>query len=405
MTRLLIVSQWFDPEPTTKGSAFAQACAARGFDVEVLTGFPNYPDGRVYPGFRLRPYRRDTHGAVTVHRTWLFPSHSRSVVGRAANYLSFAASAATLGFARVRRPDVIYAYHPPATAGIVGALAARLFGAPLVLDVQDLWPESVLSSGMVRDGIAMRMLRSLCRWEYRSADRVVALSQGMATLLEERGVPSSRLQVIHNWADESRMMSCPDESVSAKARADFGERFSILFAGQMGEAQGLDSALAAAAQTPEIDWVFMGGGTERGRLEGLAQAKALANVRFLPPVPVAQVGAWLAAASALLVHLSDDPLYEASIPSKTQAYMLAGRPILMVARGDAAALVSRADAGVVCAPGDPSALAGAARQLASMSDEERRQCGARGRAHYDQELDFSAGVDRFASIFREVSCR
>lgn len=399
--RLLICTQWFDPEPTPKGLSFAAALQQRGFEVEVLTGFPNYPEGRVYPGYRLRPYQRESFDGVNVHRVWLYPSHDRSAVRRGINYMSFAASAVVAGLTKVARPDVVYAYQPP-TVGWAGALLASRFQAPLVIDVQDLWPETVASSGMMRSGFAMRALEAACRWEYRRADRVVALSDGMADLLEARGVARERLRVIRNWADERRLTSSYDAAARDRARSIIGNGFSVLFAGQMGEAQGLGNALEAAALAPEIRWVFLGGGTDRRRLEEVARARALGNVSFVERVPMSEVSAWLDAAGALLVHLSDDPLYLASIPSKTQAYMLAGRPVLMAAAGDAAALVTDANAGIACAPGSPHVLAAAARRLAEMTSTERERLGANGREYYQRELAFSIGVGLFAKLFHEV---
>ncbi|MDQ6770854.1 MAG: glycosyltransferase family 4 protein [Gemmatimonadota bacterium] len=400
--RLLICTQWFDPEPTPKGFSFAAALHQRGFEVDVLTGFPNYPEGRVYPGYRLRPYERESFGGVNVHRVWLYPSHDRSAVRRGINYLSFAASVVVAGLTKVPRPNLVYAYHPPPTVGWAGALLASRFRAPLVIDVQDLWPETVASSGMMRSGFAMRALEVGCLWEYRRADRVVALSSGMADLLEARGVPRKRLRVIRNWADERRLSSSWETAVRERARTTIGNGFSVLFAGQMGQAQSLGNALESAALTPEIRWVFMGGGTDRARLERMAGERALANVSFVDRVPLSEVGAWLEAAGALLVHLSDDPLYAASIPSKTQAYLLAGRPVLMAAAGDAAALVADANAGVTCAPGRPERLAAAARRLAEMTPVERDRLGANGHAYYKRELAFSVGVDAFAQLFHET---
>lgn len=399
--RLLICTQWFDPEPTPKGLSFARALKKRGLDVEVLTGFPNYPDGHVYDGFAIRAYQRETIDDVVVHRAWLYPSHDRSAVRRACNYLSFAAAASIAGLTRVRRPDVIYAYQLP-TVGWACALLAARYGARLVLDVQDIWPDTVLSSGMLKGGVGARMLRAASGGIYRRADRVVALSHGMAALLETRGVPRSQIRVIHNWADEARIKPQTDKPVPEPSRALFGDGFSILFAGQMGEAQGLENALEAAALTPAIRWIFLGGGTHRARLEQMARDSGLSNVVFAARVPMSEVGSWLDAAGALLVHLSDHALYDATIPSKTQAYMLAGRPILMVARGDAARLVESAQAGVTCPPGDPHALAEAATRLAAKSPVERGALGANARAYYDRELAFDLGVNRFARVFQEL---
>jgi colanic acid biosynthesis glycosyl transferase WcaI len=402
-TRILLLTQWFEPEPALKGLSFARGLRERGFEVEVLTGFPNFPTGTLYDGYTLKFHERTVVEGIPVHRAYLYPSHDRSPVRRSLNYLSFGAFATIVGMLKLTRPDVIYAYHPPASVGWAGALLARFFDAPLVLDVQDLWPDTVASSGMMSGGVMMSILGAACRLEYESADHIVALSAGMAALLADRGADPRRTSVIHNWAVESRLDAAPDAKNQRAASDSLSGRFSVLFAGQMGEAQGLDVVLDAAELSPSITWVFLGGGSARGRLEQSARDRKLANVRFVDRVPMESVGAWLAAAGALLVNLSADPLYAASIPSKLQAYLRAGRPVLIAARGDAADMVLAARAGVACPPGDPRALADAAERLASMTPAERATLSANGTKYYMDHLSFAVGADKFAALFRDLA--
>ena len=147
--RILILSQWFDPEPTFKGLLFARELAARGHDVEVLTGFPNYPGGHVYPGYRIRPWVREQIDGVSILRVALYPSHDKSAFGRALNYTSFAISAALIGTALIRKPAVVYVYHPPATIGFAATVIGFFRKVPFLYDIQDLWPDTVALSGMM----------------------------------------------------------------------------------------------------------------------------------------------------------------------------------------------------------------------------------------------------------------
>ena len=140
--RVLLITQWFDPEPTPKGLAFARELARQGFSVEVLTGFPNYPTGRLYPGYRMRWRERRLMDGVVVHRVPLYPSHDQSALRRAFNYLSFAFSVLIHGLAAAGRADVIYVYHPPLTVAAAGTLLAVLRRRPVVCDIQDLWPDT-----------------------------------------------------------------------------------------------------------------------------------------------------------------------------------------------------------------------------------------------------------------------
>src|SRR5262245_33222552 len=147
--RVLLLTQFFDPEPTLKGMAFARGLQRLGHEVEVLTGFPNYPGGAVYEGHEIVPWKTEEIDGVRVNRVWLCPSHDRSAVRRVANYASFAMSAATIGPWRIRKPDVVYVHHPPPTISIPARAIRTLTGAPFVYEVQDIWPDTVSASGMM----------------------------------------------------------------------------------------------------------------------------------------------------------------------------------------------------------------------------------------------------------------
>lgn len=404
--RVLLVTQWFDPEPTFKGLVFARELVRQGFEVEVVTGFPNYPGGNVYPGYRIRPVQHEMIDGVAVTRVALYPNHGHSAIKRVLNYASFGASSLCYLVFGARSADVIYAYHPPLSVGISACLAGKLRKTPVVYDVQDMWPETLAATGMVTNRRVLDFVGSVCRWVYRRVDHLVVLSPGFKRLLVDRGVAPSKLEVIYNWADESSLDAPrggrPEGFPSAQT-------FNIVFAGNMGKAQALESVLDAAAmlqakQSP-VRWVLVGGGTEVQRLRQQAAQRGLSNVTFFPPVPMAEVGAYLRAADALLVHLSDDPLFRITIPSKTQAYLAVGKPILMAVAGDAADLVGEAGAGIRVTPRNASELAQAAENLAGMECAELEAMGRRGRQFYQDRLSLAAGVEKFGKIFRRFERR
>ncbi len=400
--RILILSQWFQPEPTTKGLPFAQALAAQGHTVEVLTGFPNYPGGKVYPGYRVRLWQREEMEGIRVNRVALYPSHDQSGLRRMLNYLSFALSCLLLGPWLVGKADVIYVYNL-VTLGPAAFWLRFLFGAKVLLDVQDLWPESVTNSGMLPGGVGSRLLTAVCHAIYRRADWLAVLSPGFKEALVGRGVPPERIEVIYNWVNEAAQKPAPRDEALAEAWGMNG-RFNILFAGTMGVMQGLDTVLAAAQlcqQTvPQAQFVFVGGGIDRPRLEAEATRLGLTNVCFLPRQEPEAMGPLYALADALLVHLKDDPLFRITIPSKTQAYLYMGRPILMAMQGDVAELVRQAGSGLLCPPQDPEALATAVAQLVAMHAEAREQMGRNGAAFYAEKLAMEIGVARFEKRMR-----
>ena len=396
--RILLLTQWFEPEPAFKGLAFARELMARGHEVAVLTGFPNYPAGRLYPGYRVRAWQRESMEGVTVVRVPLYPSHDASLLRRAWNYVSFALSATLLGPFLLRRPDVIYAYHPPGTVGLPALALKRWFGSPLVYDVQDLWPDTIPATGMITSSRLVRLLDIFCRYVYRRADRVVVLSEGFRRTLIKRGVAADRVSVIYNWAPEHTAWQAADQLDR--------DKFTVVFAGNIGLAQGLDAVLDAAAlctkRAPEVQFKLVGSGVELPKLKARASRMGLANLEFVDWQPPATVEAILRKADALLVHLKDDPLFAITIPSKTQAYLAAGRPMVMAVRGDAADLVMRSGAGVLAEPDNPESIVAAILHLKQMPREDRERMGSSGRHFYQRELAIDRAVEKFDVLFRDA---
>jgi glycosyltransferase involved in cell wall biosynthesis len=404
--RILLITQWFDPEPTPKGMVFARELVRCGFEVEVLTGFPNYPGGRVYPGYRVRLLQRESIDGVKVTRVALYPSHDHSGFKRALNYLSFGFAAAWYVLFCARRPDVVYAYHPPMTVGIVAALARRLRRIPSVLDIQDLWPDALRATGMLSNEYALALTARVCRFVYRSMDVLVALSPGFKSALVERGVPATRVEVIYNWCDEAALSGAGDRPPVAFPGPD---RFRVVFAGNMGKAQALDAVFEAVAllreRVPELSLIMVGGGVEVRRLKQLAAQRGMENVVFIAQVPMSEVGALLRNADALLVHLRNDPLFGITIPSKTQAYMAAGRPLIMGVAGDAARLVADSGCGLIAKPEDPASIAEAIATLAHSDPRRLAAMAEAGVSYYRANLSLRVGVGRFVGIFDRLMSR
>jgi lipopolysaccharide/colanic/teichoic acid biosynthesis glycosyltransferase/glycosyltransferase involved in cell wall biosynthesis len=397
--RILYATQWFEPEPILKGAYFAKLLRAHGHDVHVVTGFPNYPGGRLYPGYRLKWLRRDIMDDVPIDRVPLYPSHSRSALGRILNYVSFAAALTVYGLFTRKRPDVIYAYHPPLTVGLAAAIIAAVRRISFVYDIQDLWPDTVAASGMVSSRVTLRLVAALCRRVYARADRIIVQSPGFKRILIERGIPAGRIEVVYNWANELEARARHDSDLSAFALAG---RFNVVYAGSMGPTQGLDTVLRAAKliekSEPRVQIILVGGGIEVDRLRTLAAEIGTTSLKIMPRVPQSEIGNLLAAADLLLVHLKDEPLFRITIPSKTQFYLAMGKPILMGIRGDAAELIERAGAGVIVEPQNADALAAAVLDLARRPRHELAAMGARGRDFYARELSAAVGVGRTLAV-------
>lgn len=399
---ILFLSEYFDPEPVLKGLAFAQEMMRQGHTVEVLTGFPNYPEGRIYQGYRLQLIHREEVAGVQVLRVPLYPSHNTSGFARMLTYFSFALSAAILGPWVVRKPDVIYACHGNGTIGLPAWILSLTRRAPFVLDIQDLWPDSVIASGMLPRGLKplVPVLEAWCRFVNRRASQLAVLSPGFKRTLTSRGVPEAKVCVIRNWCDDVLTRPGP---MRPDEEALLEGRFNVVMAGNMGKMQGLGVVLEAAAVLqglePKVQFVLVGSGVERSHLEARATAMGLSNVLFFPRRPATEIGALLNRADALLVHLKDEPLFSITIPSRIQAYLAVGRPILCGVRGDGTDLVLKAEAGLAFEPERPESLVDSVSALLRLAPEARAEMGERGRRFYRDFLSIQVGTGAFLDLF------
>lgn len=405
--RILMLTQWFHPEPDFKGLPFAKELVRMGHTVEVLTGFPNYPGGRLYEGYRVRLLKRETLDGIHVIRVPLYPSHDGSSVRRILNYASFALAATLLGPLFVRNADVMYVYHAPASIALPAATIRFLRGIRFVYDINDLWPDSIEASGMLQNEFVLKCIDLWCRLTYRIADAIVVNSPGTRGKLSERGVPQAKVELVYNWCDEAQLAPDVVHDADIAPPPEMAGRFNVVFAGTMGKVQALDSVLDAALllkeRCPAVQFVFVGGGVAVEQLREKARRDSISNALFLPRRPVSEIAPVLQAADVLLVHLKDDPLFRITIPSKTQAYMSFGRPILMAVRGDAAELVEKAGAGIACSPEDPGKIAEAVMNLYNLPIEQREALGEKGRRFYASELSIKAGARRFERIFDAIA--
>lgn len=402
--KILFITQWFDPEPIPKGLAFVRELVRQGFDVEVLTGFPNYPSGKIYPGYRLKWLQRECVDGVKITRVPLYPNHDQSALKRALNYLSFAVTSSLYGLFSAQRPDVIYAYHPPLTVGISAVIIRFFRRVPVVYDIQDMWPDTLRATGMLTNLRALNFISGVCDWVYRRVDQIVVLSPGFKRQLIERGVPENKIVLIYNWCDEIAFAeSCASTS---DKRLPVG-MFTILFAGNMGKAQALDAVIDAAKlldkKFPQINFIFIGGGVDVIRLKKMTNDYLLSNVIFLDAVPMAQIGAILIKSDVLLVHLKKDPLFDITIPSKTQAYMAVGKPLLMAVAGDAADVVLDSGCGLVAESESAESIAHAVKKLFQMDAADRAVMGMNGLTYYDENFSLAVGVRKFGLVFEKVS--
>ncbi|MBC9229536.1 glycosyltransferase family 4 protein [bacterium SPL81] len=401
--KILLLTQWFDPEPTFKGLAFARELQRQGHQVQILTGFPNYPGGKIYDGYKLKLYQREQIDGISVLRVALYPNHDSSALKRILNYISFAFMATLFGIFATKKADVIYAYHPPLTVGLAAIFIKLFRRTPVVYDIQDMWPDTLKATGMLNNQKILNFVGSICRLVYYFVDHIVVLCPGFKKLLNERGVPSDKVTVIYNWCDENSLIQT--QPIKVDYQNLLKDRFNIIFAGNMGKAQSLDTILDVAKKLKlqaKIQFVFVGGGTETDRLKQRASDENIENIVFIPRMPMSEVGSVLSHADLLLVHLKRDPLFEITVPSKTQAYMAIGKPLLMAVSGDAADLVQDARCGRLAISEEVGSITSAILEIYHLSEEEQRQLGLNAKQFYQENLSLSSGTQKFIEIFKRV---
>lgn len=401
--KILLLTQWFDPEPTFKGLAFAKELKRQGHDVQVLTGFPNYPGGKIYDGYKLKLYQREEVDGISILRVALYPNHDSSALKRIFNYISFAFMAILFGIFATKKANVIYAYHPPLTVGIAAIFIKLFRRTPIVYDIQDMWPDTLKATGMLNNHKILNFIGSVCKLVYRFVDHIVVLCPGFKHTLIERGVSKEKISVIYNWCDEQGLTQA--KPAKPEYQQIMQNKFNIVFAGNMGKAQALDSILDVAKKVQhiqDIQFVFVGGGTETERLKQRLITENISNTVFIPRMPMAEVGGVLELSDLLLVHLKKDPLFEITVPSKTQAYMAMGKPVLMAVEGNAADLVKAAECGCVAISENVESIQQAILKIYHLPASEQLQMGLNARNYYLQELSLESGVKQFIEVFEKV---
>jgi glycosyltransferase involved in cell wall biosynthesis len=397
-----ILSYHFPPEPAFIPGSLAEELAARGHEVRVLTGFPDYPGGHVYPGWRQR-WRHQTHSErLTVRRVPRYAGGDGSTRARMASWLSFAGSVALTGRRYLSDVDALYVFQLPAVTFAAAGLLRLLGRVPTVLHVQDVWPEEE----PVRPGEVRRWsgrLDATVRRLYHEAGAVAVTAPSMRDLVVSAGADPERVGVVLNWTDEG-IFRPTDPSRTARQLIRRDGRCVVMHAGTIGVRQGLDTAVrAAAALGDRMDLVMVGSGAEEQRVRGLAAELRAENVRFVERRSPLDMPELYAAADYQLVMLRDLPELRGTVPGKLQAALSCAAPVVASAAGDTMTLVERARAGLSCPPEDWAALADRFWLASAIPPAARVEMGRRGRDVYLREMSLRAGVDRIEQMLGAVS--
>lgn len=401
---LLIWSQYFWPENFPVINKLTKALCDQAVNITILTGKPNYPSGTITKGYSLFGITREKFGKADVFRIPLIPRGRGSATGLALNYLSFILSGYLLApFAlRGKKFDAVFVY---ATSPLLQALPAIfiswLKGAPLIIWVQDLWPESLQATGFIKNRLLLWLVRIAVQYIYNRADSILVQSEGFIPFVEPLLQNKNKISFYPNGLEEMTY-SGPKCDIAE----EIGRHFSIVFAGNVGSAQSCEIIVAAAAllqDHPKIKFYIIGSGSNSAAIKSSVKNKGLINIVMTGHMSYDDMPSIFAASSALLLTLRSDVMLDATIPSKLQSYLSSGKPIIVSANGEVKKIVTNANAGLVCSAEDPQALASKVLELYNMKPQERKLLGENGYQYFKSNFDMKILSSQLVAHLKALS--
>ena len=402
--KILVVSQYFWPE-NFRVNDLVKEWVRRGHQVTVLTGLPNYPSGKIFDAYRAGPNRFSNYEGARVVRVPMLP-RGTGEVRLFLNYLSFVLGSVLWGPWCLRGvvADVIFVFEPsPVTVGLPAVLLGKLKRAPVVFWVLDLWPETLAAMGVVRSPLLLSWIGRLVQFIYDRCTLVLGQSRSFLDSIAKYCTDKEKIRYFPSWAEEVFADADVKPAAEVPVMADC---FTVLFAGNIGEAQDMPAVLDAAERLRDsetIRWIIVGDGRKSEWLQTEVIKRGLQEKVLMPGrFPVERMPSFYAHADALLVSLKRDPVFNMTIPGKVQSYLMAGIPLIGMLDGEGAAVIRDANAGLTCAAGDGAGLARAVRTMAAMTPDERFALGHNGRRYAQQEFGRAPLMDRLDALLQEA---
>lgn len=403
--RILFLSHYFPPEvnaPASRGFEHCREWVKAGHEVTVVTCAPNHPRGKVYEGYRNRLWQTEERDGIRIIRLWTFVTANEGFLKRTIGYVSYLL-ACIYALPFLPKADVVLSTSPQFFNGLAGYFVSRAKRAPWLLEIRDLWPESILAVGAIRNQRVIRLLRGLEHFAYRHAEHIVPVTDAFRAYLLEAGVPDSKITVIKNGVDLGFFDPTRDAPEYRRALG-FEGKVVAAYVGTHGMAHHLETVLEAAERLrhrTDIVFLLVGDGAERARLVALKEQMSLTNVVMLDQQPKERMPDLWAISDISLVLLRRSDLFRTVIPSKIFEAMGMARPIVIGVEGEAKELVEAAGAGIAIPPEDAGALAAIVTRLADDA-AERRRLGISGRAYVETNFDRTVLARRYLDVMKAL---
>lgn len=402
--KILVVSQYFWPEEF-RINDLAIELVNRGHDVTVLTGQPNYPQGQFFPGYSILTKEREKYNGINIIRVPLIPRGNGQGWRLAINYASFCFFASLLMPIYCKGSyDVIFVcQYSPVTVAIPAIIYKKIKCKPLVMWIQDLWPESLTAAGGIRTGYLLTAVEKVVKYIYLNCDKIFVQSQGFIPRIANAGIDERKINYLPNWAEELYMKSSIEKDAP---KCKLPEGFRVMFAGNVGAAQDFPTVISAMELLKEhssIHLIVLGDGRMLEWVKQKVQELGLAdNIHTLGRQPLTDMPHYFSYADAMLVTLKNEEIFSITVPSKVQSYLASGKPIVAAVSGEGAKVISDAQAGIVCPPNDARALADAILKLYKASAKELQELGNSGREYFKKNFQRELLITRLESWLAEI---
>jgi len=405
--RILLVTQYYPPEvgaAQNRLSGLAMSLKEAGHTVTILTALPNYPKGAIYDDYKKHLFLTEVKDGVTIVRTWLYTRQNLQFFRRLAHYFSFSAMALMVSIFKVGRQDIVLTESPPLFAGIVGWLISKIKRAKFALNISDLWTDSAVEIGMLRNTTLISMALRGEKFLYRHAHLITGQTQGIVDCIRSR-MPGSPVALMTNGVDQEFFIRTGELRTSdRRAEPISSKKFIVGFAGLHGHMQDLETVIEAARllrNNEHICFVFYGDGPKKQKLVNMVQEGQIKNVAFSPPQPANRMPEIFSSFDAMLIPLKNLPILKGAIPCKMLEAMAAAVPILLLAEGEAKSVIQQADCGIAVAPENAKLLADAILELYN-NESLRRRLGQSGRQYALKHYDRRSINKRFEGLLLNV---